>query len=64
MSTLTQSTSHGQTDLFHRVIDVIANTFAVFRQAMTAMRTYDLNRARGASHADAVTRAFEAGYNT
>ncbi len=64
MSTLTHSTSQAPSDLFHRAVDAIANTFAVFRQAMTAMRTYDLNRARGASHADAVTRAFEAGYNT
>ena len=64
MSTLTQSTSHAPTDAFHRAIDAIVTSFAVIRQAMAAMRTYDLNRARGASHADAVTRAFEAGYNT
>ena len=64
MSTLTHSTTlrdlgHG----FHP-LQTLSKVIAAAREAMHAMHTYDSHRARGASHADAITRAFDAGYNT
>lgn len=64
MSTLTHPTTAAHGDAFHRILDIATKMVAAVREAMTAMRVYERNRARGVSHADAVTRAFEAGYNT
>ncbi len=63
MSTLTHPVIAGAIhDESH--VSVARKFFAAIREAMTAMRAYERNRARGVPHADAITRAFEAGYNT
>lgn len=44
-------------------ISAVRKVFTAISEAMTAMRAYERSRARGLPHADAITRAFEAGYN-
>lgn len=51
-------------DAFHRVIESVAKAIDGLREGLAAKRAYDHYRAQGASHTDAVTRAFNAGYNT
>lgn len=54
--------AHG--DIVRRFVDALAKLIDGLREGLAAMRAYDQYRARGASHADAITRAFDAGYNT
>lgn len=63
MSTLTHPVLAGAIrDDSH--VSVVRKLFAAISEAMTAMRAYERSRARGVPHADAITRAFDAGYNT
>ncbi len=63
MSTLTHPILSGAVrDDSH--VSAFRKLVSAINEAMTAMRAYERNRARGVPHADAITRAFEAGYNT
>lgn len=63
MTTLTHPVSLGH-GAGHHPLRTLLKVVAAFREALSAQRTYEIQRARGATHTDALSRAFKAGYNT